>query len=116
MRILIFDGEQDALERFREACPEARVVFSAEIDELPRGLVSEVTSTATSKRRGTLTGRQRDVLRLIGKGLANKEIAERLRIAQDTVKQHARAVYAILGVSSRTQAVSVAARRGLRLD
>jgi len=114
MRILIIDSEEDALERFREACPEARVVFTAEIDELPRGFVAEPAQTA--KRRSTLTGRQLDVLRLIGKGLANKEIAERLRIAQDTVKQHARAVYAILGVSSRTQAVSVAARRGLRLD
>lgn len=114
MRILIFDGEQDALERFREACPEARVVFTAEIDELPRGLGDE--DAATLQRRSTLTGRQLDVLRLIGKGLANKAIAERLRIAEDTVKQHARAVYKILGVSSRTQAVSVAARRGLRLD
>jgi DNA-binding NarL/FixJ family response regulator len=115
MRILIFDGEQDALERFREACPEARVVFTAEIDELPQGLAAETAETV-QRRRSTLTGRQLDVLRLIGKGLANKEIAERLRIAQDTVKQHARAVYAILGVSSRTQAVSVAARRGLRLE
>jgi len=63
-----------------------------------------------------LTDRQLDVLRLIARGLRNREIGERLRISEDTVKQHARVAYAILGVSSRTQAMSAVARRGIRLD
>lgn len=63
-----------------------------------------------------LTGRQADVLRLIVRGLANKEIAKQLQIAEDTVKQHARAAYAVLGVSSRTQAIHAVTRRGIRLD
>ena len=67
-------------------------------------------------REVALTSRQLDVLRLIIKGFANKQIARRLRIAEDTVKQHARGAYAVLGVSSRTQAVSEAARRGIRID
>lgn len=62
------------------------------------------------------TERQLDVLRLIVKGLANKQIAERLEIAEDTVKQHARAAYAVLGVSSRTQAMTAAARHGILGD
>lgn len=78
---------------------------------IPRELM--VRSDAAPR---TLTDRQIDVLRLIGKGLANKQIAERLRIAEDTVKQHARAAYAALGVSSRTQALSVVAQRGIALD
>jgi DNA-binding NarL/FixJ family response regulator len=63
-----------------------------------------------------LTERQLDVLRLISRGLRNREIGERLKISEETVKQHARVAYAILGVSSRTQAMSAVARRGIRLD
>lgn len=75
-------------------------------------------SDATRKgaNYSSLTDRQVDVLRLIVKGLANKEIALRLKIAEDTVKHHACAAYAALGVSSRTQVVSAVARRGIRLD
>jgi DNA-binding NarL/FixJ family response regulator len=63
-----------------------------------------------------LTERQLDVLRLLAKGMCNKEIAQRLRIAKDTVKQHAKAVYAALGVESRNKAGIAAQRRGIKLD
>ena len=63
-----------------------------------------------------LTERQREVLRLIVRGLCNKEIAKELRIAKDTVKQHAKAVYAALGIRSRAQAARAAERWGIRLD
>jgi DNA-binding NarL/FixJ family response regulator len=66
--------------------------------------------------RIALTARQREVLGLIVRGLANKEIARHLRIAQDTVKQHARAVYAALGVAGRSQAARAAESRGIKLD
>lgn len=81
---------------------------------IPREAMQRADAVPPSSR--ALTERQLDVLRLIVKGLANKQIAERLEIAEDTVKQHARAAYAFLGVSSRTQAMSAAARRGLPLD
>jgi len=71
---------------------------------------------APRRRSRDLTHRQLDVLRLIVKGLRNKQIAERLKIAEDTVKQHARAAYGVLGVSSRTQAMSAVSRRGIRFD
>ena len=63
-----------------------------------------------------LTRRQHDVVRLIVRGYPNKQIAERLNIAEDTVKQHARAAYHALGVSSRAQAVTVFSRRSAPLD
>jgi DNA-binding NarL/FixJ family response regulator len=66
--------------------------------------------------RAPLTGRQLDVLRLIARGLANKEIAQELQIAKDTVKQHAKAVYSALGVATRSQAARAAERRGIKLD
>ena len=74
-------------------------------------------AAAPRRRNRDLTHRQLDVLRLIAKGLRNKQIAERLKIAEDTVKQHARAAYGVLGVSSRTQALTAVSRRGiLRFD
>lgn len=69
-----------------------------------------------AERRGELTERQREVLRLIAKGMGNKEIARNLCIAHDTVKQHAKAVYAALGVGSRLQAARVAESLGIKLD
>lgn len=63
-----------------------------------------------------LTERQMEVLRLMGRGLANKEIAQNLRIAKDTVKQHAKAVFSALGVRSRAQASRAAQLRGVKFD
>jgi DNA-binding NarL/FixJ family response regulator len=60
-----------------------------------------------------LTARERDVLDLLALGLSNKRIAQRLEIGESTVKFHLAAIYAKLNVSSRTAAVSVAARSGL---
>jgi DNA-binding NarL/FixJ family response regulator len=82
----------------------------------PECIESGTTQLDPETARAALTARQRDVLRLIVKGLANKEIARHLRIAQDTVKQHARAVYAVLGVAGRSQAARAAQSRGIKLD
>lgn len=60
-----------------------------------------------------LTTREREVLEWLSHGLSNKRIAQRLEIGESTVKFHLAAIYAKLRVSSRTAAVSVAARRGL---
>ncbi|MGW4498308.1 response regulator [Micromonospora sp. NPDC004336] len=55
-------------------------------------------------RLATLTAREREILDLLGQGLANQEIARALRLAERTVKTHVSSVLAKLGVSSRTQA------------
>lgn len=57
-----------------------------------------------------LTPRQHDVLRLLGKGQSNKEIARVLGLAEGTVKLHISAILRALGVDNRTQAVVAAAR------
>ena len=55
-------------------------------------------------RKPSLTDREREVLQLVGEGLANKAIARRLGITDKTVKAHLTRVFAALGVTDRTQA------------
>jgi len=54
--------------------------------------------------QSTLTGRQLEVLRLLARGLTNREIAEVLKIAEGTVKTHVMHVYEALDVTNRTEA------------
>ncbi|WLH81228.1 MULTISPECIES: PAS domain S-box protein [unclassified Pseudomonas] len=60
-----------------------------------------------------LTARERDVLGLICEGLADKEIAARLKLAPNTVRNHVATVYSKLGVHSRSAAIVWARERGL---
>jgi DNA-binding NarL/FixJ family response regulator len=60
-----------------------------------------------------LTAREREVLRLMGDGLANKEIAARLAISEHTAKFHISSILGKLSVATRTEAVSQGIRRGL---
>jgi DNA-binding NarL/FixJ family response regulator len=60
-----------------------------------------------------LTERETEILRFVAAGLANKEIARRLRISEKTVKVHLNNVFGKLGVQSRTQAALHAIRRGI---
>lgn len=61
----------------------------------------------------SLTPRERDVLRELGRGASNQEIAQRLYIADNTVKNHVRSILLKLDAQSRTHAVVVAHRRGV---
>jgi DNA-binding NarL/FixJ family response regulator len=60
-----------------------------------------------------LTVRETVVLRLIAMGLGNKEIASRLSISEHTAKFHVSSILAKLGVTSRTEAVTIGIMRGL---
>lgn len=60
-----------------------------------------------------LTARESEVLELLGQGLSNKLIARQLNISEHTVKFHISSLYNKLGASSRTEAISYGARRGL---
>jgi len=59
-----------------------------------------------------LTSREIEVLRLIAAGNANKEIAGRLSLAEDTVKSHVAKILAKLHANDRTHAVTTAVKRG----
>jgi len=68
---------------------------------------------AESSADAQMTERQLQVLRLMLRGLSNRQIAERLDIAEGTVKQHASDIYQALAVNSRAEAIAAARRRGL---
>ena len=65
------------------------------------------------QRLATLTPREREVLALVGTGLANDEIAERLFVTPVTVKTHANRAMAKLGARDRAQLVVMAYESGL---
>jgi DNA-binding CsgD family transcriptional regulator len=66
-----------------------------------------------SPQRERLTEREREVLELIVEGMTNKEIASRLYLSPDTVKNHVVHVMEKLGATDRTQAAVIAIRNGL---
>lgn len=71
------------------------------------------TDPAAGRRLTTLTAREREVLRLIGRGLSNAEIAERLFVGEGTVKTHVGRIFAKLAVRDRTAAVVFAFDHGV---
>ena len=73
----------------------------------------EIGDMGASLPDEALTAREREVLELLSRGLPNKLIARRLEISEHTVKFHVSSIYAKLGASSRTDAVSRGVRRGL---
>jgi DNA-binding NarL/FixJ family response regulator len=73
-------------------------------------IAAEIAEHATDD---VLTAREIDVLRLIAKGKANKEIAGGLSLAEETVKVHVKNILAKLGVNDRTHAVTVGLKRGI---
>lgn len=100
------------------------VLLRSAVDELACGvrmlgnglrfLSMEVSQRmADSLTREALTARETEVLQLLACGLCNKSIARQLLIGVGTVKAHVRGIMGKLEASSRTQAVSIAAQRGL---
>jgi len=82
---------------------------------LPPALAARVLDELTMPAPSTpsLTDREQEVLGLIAQGLANKEIAARLHISENTVKTHVRHILEKLGLRSRAEAAAYAVREGL---
>ena len=73
-------------------------------------VASQVAEYATDE---ALTSREVEVLKLIAQGNANKVVADRLSITEDTVKAHVRSILSKLGANDRTHAVTIAIKRGI---
>jgi DNA-binding NarL/FixJ family response regulator len=79
-------------------------------DYIPRQIASRL---AEQQKRKRLSPREVEILELLARGMANKEIAYKLNIAEDTAKNHLKHTFEKLGVQDRTQAVMVALERGI---
>jgi two-component system NarL family response regulator len=77
---------------------------------LPSGVAAAL---AAQMPRPDLSAREVQVLELIVKGMANKQIAYALSIAEHTVKNHVKNILSKLGVQDRTQAATAAIQRGI---
>jgi len=91
-----------------------RVVAHGEMLVQPQ-LAGRLLSRVGRQGRGydTLTTRELEVLRLLARGLRNKEIAARLYVSERTVSFHLANIYQKLNVSGRTEALSKALEQGL---
>jgi two-component system, NarL family, nitrate/nitrite response regulator NarL len=83
-------------------------------------LLSEMRRPAEPKKQETtedktarLTARERDVISLVGKGLKNKQIAERLSISESTVRHHLTSVFNKLEVGDRLELLVFAYQNGM---
>ena len=73
-----------------------------------------LTGTTTPKEfYDGLTNREVEILKLLANGMANKQIAYRLKISEKTVRNHVSNTYEKLGIYDRSQAVLYAVRKGL---
>ena len=125
-RILVLatsDREAD-IRRAIEAGIHGYIMLGGPLDELIEGATtvasglryvcrSAAQRMADSLTRTPLTAREIEVLTLVVAGESNKAIARALRIEVGTVKSHMTAIMTKLGATSRTQAASIAATRGL---
>ena len=108
------DEQRRALETFQTldvrpaAGIAARLLRAGGARGVPRG-----PRPSTRRNPGGLTTREVEVLGLIGQDMRNREIAQRLHLAEKTVDHHVGAILAKLGVRSRGQAVRAAARLGI---
>lgn len=104
---LLKDTEQDELIRAIKAAAAGQVQLS------PKAAARLMREVRAPESPESLTDRETEVLRLLAKGLSNKEIANTLVIGEKTVKTHVSNILSKLGLSSRTQAALHAARIGL---
>jgi len=93
----------------RELLETIRNVYAGK-KRIPPEIAAELAEHAADDE---LTMREIEVLRLIGGGHANKQIADQLSIGEATVKSHVTNILSKLGASDRTHAVTIGLKRGI---
>jgi DNA-binding NarL/FixJ family response regulator len=109
---LLKDAGADEILAALRAVTQGLVVLDPAIARLMTLRVPTLTPAGVALDEA-LTEREMEVLQLLSLGLPNKTIAARLGISEHTAKFHVGSILAKLGAASRTEAVTLAARRGL---
>ncbi len=104
---LLKDAEPEEVHRGVQAAARGEAPIAA------KAAMAVVAARTESKPARELTDREREVLILVARGLANKQIARRLGITEKAVKAHLTHLFQRLGVQDRTQAALWAERNGV---
>ena len=99
----------------RELCLASSKTTEMEVAQTPtnRKLMNIRDEEADTMKLDSLTTREREIIRLIGLGLKNKDIAHRLSISDITVRHHLTSIFCKLGISDRQNLLIMAYRHGL---
>lgn len=101
---LLKDMDADDLVEHIRLAARGKLALSPELTMVLAEAIRERPKTPSQVQAANLTKREKDVLKLITKGLSNKMIARRLDIAEGTVKVHVKRLLNKLGMRSRTEA------------
>lgn len=104
---------REVRETVRDSLAGRAVIPSQIASRLVDELAIAVRRSGSRNLTTGLTSRELEVLRLVADGLHNRDVAARLHISENTVKNHMRSVHEKLGVRTRTEAVVTAAREGV---
>ena len=96
-----------------ELCRAIKAAAEGQVQLAPEATARLMCEVSAPKDPQALTERETDVLKLIARGMANRQIARSLYIGEKTVKTHVSNILLKLGVNSRTQAALFAVRSGL---
>lgn len=99
-------GPEELIEAIRAAA-------KGEVRLHPKAQKRLIKEVRTPEMRESLTERETETLRLIAKGMSNKEIADKLNVSEVTVKTHVSSILSKLNLQSRTQAALFALKEGL---
>ncbi|MEE1820245.1 response regulator transcription factor [Streptomyces sp. SP18ES09] len=106
-------GREDIARAIRAAAAGQSVLDQEVRDRLLAAVTGAQRSAPGEPLPGDLTPREREVLALIGQGLPNRAIAERLFVSEATVKTHINNLFAKAGIRDRAEAVRRAIAAGL---
>lgn len=110
---LLKGADRAEISRSLDAVAHGEVVFSSSIAQRVLGFFAGSPGAMSLTPFPELTGREREVLDLVARGLTNAEIAGRLTLSDKTVRNHVSNVFAKLHVAGRAEAVARARDAGL---
>lgn len=109
---LLKDSPREEIVRAIQDVAEGKTIVSPRITDALYRMVKDGTPTDSTIAK-SLNEREREILNLLANGLTNADIAERIHLAEGTVRNYVSAIFAKLDVSDRTQAAAIAWRHGL---